>query len=192
MSAARLLSRLAAIALLLGLIAAGYGTLVVLPERLNAEADEALDATRDRMQRFQRIAASRPALEAQLAGLRNDLETARLFLEGATDALVAADLQRQISQAVERSGASVSSLRILPARTDNGIQEVPVRVQFKGPIESVQQALYIFGEASPVLTIDNVSIRSRVRTRRSGEAPQVDPDFVVRFDLTGYRQGAAP
>lgn len=192
MSAARLASRCAAVALLLGLFAAGYGLLVALPARLNAEADAAIAATYERMLDFERIAAARPVLEAQLAELRGDMETVRVFLEGETDALIAAELQRQVSQAVERSGAAVNSLRILPAKMENGIQQVPVRVQFRGPIESVQAALHTFGEASPVLTVDNMSIRARVRWRRSDEGPQVDPELVVRFDLTGYRQGAAP
>lgn len=183
-------SRATALGLLLAILGAAYWIAVILPAELLEKVDIEIERTVARLAHYEQTAALRPALQTQLSSLLQGEEAARLYLTGATDALAAADLQQRAGAVIERSGARVRSMRVMPPETEKGVRKIRVRVEVEGLIESVKRILHAIGTTTPFMTIENLHFNARLQ-RRAQSAPSVDTQLVVRFDLTGYRKQVA-
>jgi general secretion pathway protein M len=182
-----LLGRLAALAIL---VAVGWGAYVFAIDPLLARyrLQEQLIAERqDLERRYRRIGASRPALEAERDDVRERLSPVGLYLEAASDSLVAAELQNRAKAAVEASGGKLTSTQILAARDEGNFRRVGIRVQMSVTVEPLQNTLYALESGTPYLFIDNLDVRRRVqRRRRKTPQPEAESQLTVRFDLFGY------
>lgn len=179
------ISRLAAIGLLVAVVAA-VAVFAVLPT-LQAYDDTvvALARAKEQVIGFERVARSRTAYEARLVELTVRESGSQVYLQGGTDALVAARLQDQVSGVIERHGGSVRSIQILPGQDDEEFRRVAVRVQFTGTTESLFQAVYSLETARPFVFIDNLDIRNRRSRRRPGQQTE-NPALSVSLDLFGF------
>jgi general secretion pathway protein M len=184
-----LLGRLAALAILLAL---GWGAYVIALEPLYGRhrLQERIIAERqDLERRYMRIGAGRPALEAERDEVGRRLSPAGLYLEAASDSLVAAELQNRAKAAVEGSGGKLTSTQILAARDEGNFRRIGIRVQMTVTIEPLQNVLYTLESAKPYLFVDNLDVRRRVqrrRRRRNQTQPEAESRLTVRFDIYGY------
>jgi len=197
MSLSPLLSRALALAIL-GAFLWAAGALAVAPlvakYRLNQET---IARSGELLQRYRRLGRARPMLEAQLAEVRERLAPAGLYLAGASDALVAAELQNRVKAVVEEGGGKLNSTQILAARDEGSFRRVAIRVQMTVTVEPLQAVFYGLESAQPYLFVDNVDIRRRVTKRRrrqrrdqpAATAPEGESQLTVRFDLYGYTRG---
>lgn len=181
----RWVSRSAALALLAGVAAAVF-LLAVAPTleaygRTEADVREAVRL----LQRYQRVASTRPAVEAQLAELEVRQAESGVYLSGATDALAAAELQDRVKAIIQASGGALTSTQALPVKTEGTLRRVSVRVQFTGTIETLHQAVYDLETYKPYLMIDNIDVRNRQRRRRANQ-PEPEARLTIRLDLYGY------
>lgn len=149
------------------------------------ETDRALVRARDNLVRYDELARARPALLRQIEDLRAREKSDSAYLQGATDALAAAELQERVSGAITGSGGTLTSTQPLPVAEEGGFRRVAVRVQFSGTIAAVHAALHALESAKPFVLIDNLDLRSRT-VRRPGGGDDVDPVLLVRLDLMGY------
>lgn len=178
-------SRLAAMALLVGILATAY--LFVVPPLLAgyAEDRDAIAAARERLERYRRIAATRPALQAQIEALQQRGAARGFYLTGRTDALAAAELQNRVKNIIETNGGNLRSIQTVPGKADGGFQRVTIRVQLAAPMESLHRTVYALEAEQPFLFLDNIDIGNRRRGRRNSPSDD-DPTLTVRFDLFGY------
>lgn len=188
-----LVSRTLAVAILLALIAALWFAIgaPVLDRMLTYR--QAIEQAEERLPRLRRLAASVPALEAQLAQLRRDPRSKTRLLSGTNESLAAADLQRRVNQIALQHGAVVRSTQPLPAADEQGFRRISIRIAMESNTAALQNMFYTLESASTLLFVDNVQIRSRSgsRLRRSPAVDRVQEEtLVVRFDLSGYMGGS--
>jgi general secretion pathway protein M len=137
------------------------------------------------LERYQRIGQSLPALEAELARVKQQPGTQDGFFQGASDALVAAQLQGRLRIAVDAARGELKSTQVLPTVEEGKMRRIAVRGQMSSGLAAAQHVLYELESASPYLFIDNLNIRARASERRM-EGAEADPILDVRFDVCGY------
>lgn len=153
--------------------------------------DLALDDLVGRLERFERLAAARPALEQKLEAVRAK-GSRRFFLKANTASLAAAELQEQVRQAVERSGARLGSIQPAQAREEGGFRQVGVTVQLNANIGSLRRLLLSLDAAEPFLIVDGLTVRSQVPPSFR-PPPGFDPEMFVQLEVAGFAlKGAAP
>ncbi len=184
------LQRLSALALL-GLVLAAVYLFGVNPMiAAYREVDAGTRNTEALLVRFQNIAASREGLQAQLKELERRQASSGFYLTGATDTLAGAQMQEMVSALVEKNGAQLRSVQILPAQNDGGFPRVTVRVQFITTTASFAKILYNLEAGRTFLFVDNLDVRNQRRRRRKTDEPS-EPQLQVRFDLSGYQRPGA-
>jgi general secretion pathway protein M len=135
-----------------------------------------------------RIAAELPARRAQLAELRRRAAVSQGFLQGANDALVAAQIQNRIKALVEASHGELKSTQVLPVQEEGKYRRVAVRAQMTVDLAAAQRVLYGLETSSPLLFLDNLDLRAQTggrRQDRGNEASALD----LRFDVYGFVRG---
>ncbi len=180
-------SRALALFLLLALVAA---LLLLAWMPLRAQHDEYDAAIAERVKRLevlQRIAATRPALEAAIAGVKKQ-DTARYYLRNSSPALAAAELQEIAQGIIDANAMKSGSIQIAPHQDEVGRRKIMVRLQLRGTPEAMQKTLYALETRVPYLFIDGFSMRSTVNSRRWAPTPLVEPEVQVQFELSAYAQ----
>lgn len=181
----RLLGPAAALAILVVVSAALYVALIQPVIDDYRDTTDSVDRTSALLERYRRIGQSLPGLEAELARLKQQPGTQDGFFQGASDALVAAQLQGRLRAAVDAAQGELKSTQVLPAVEEGKMRRIAVRGQMSGNLAAAQQVLYELESASPYLFIDNLDMRARPPDRRA-QAPDLDPVLDVRFDIYGY------
>jgi general secretion pathway protein M len=180
-------SRGLALGLLLGLLALA-AWLVSIPLRAkHAEYDNAIADRIKRIEVLGRIASTRPALEAAIAGVKKQ-DTARYYLKNSSPALAAAELQEIAQGIIDANAMKSGSIQIAPHQDELGRRRIMVKLQLRGTPEAMQKTLYGLETRVPYLFIDNLSVRATVNSRRWAPTPMVEPEVQVAFDLSAYAQ----
>lgn len=181
----RLKSRFLALALLVVLVAGSYGV-IVQPVRDKFERyRDSIVQYEELIGRYRNIGGSLPALQAQLAELRGVDASKDVYLQGTSDALVAAELQNHVKSVVKASGGELRSTQILPVREENGFRRVAVRVQMTVDTNALRETFYALEASKPYIFIDNTDVRrKKIRKRRKQTEEKVTLN--VRFDVYGY------
>ncbi|MGF1641923.1 MAG: type II secretion system protein GspM [Rhodospirillales bacterium] len=175
--------------LLLGIVLVLPYALIVQPViEKRATSRETLADYRDQLERYRRIAANVPSLQAHLEEVRRDPKSSDAYLSGDNESLVAASLQNRIKTIIESSGGSLASTQILPSSIEQGFRVVTVRVRMTADIDAATRTLYALEADPPYLFIDNVDISSRQvrRTPGSGRPATEDVQLNISFDVYGY------
>jgi len=182
-------SRIAALAILI-VSAAIMVLLVAWPAwRLNKHYDEAIEDSADRLARYRRVAAARPAIEEAIAAVNQRDARKNYYQKCTTPALAAAELQSTIAAIVEANGARIFSSQTLPVKTDAktpaGPNEIGVTVQMTASIVPLHLILHAIETHQPYLFVGQLSVRgNQGRTYRP--VPGQQPEFVVQATVRGY------
>ncbi len=186
MTLPRWTSRLAALALLAGVLVLFYAVVVAPLASGYVETGRAIAQAREALGRYQRIARSREAFEQRLEELRVRQSASGVYLSGSTDALAGAELQELVNKTVEAGGGRQRSVQILPVKTDGEFRRVGVRVQMTATVAQLARVLYALEAGPPYLFVDNLDIRNRRARRRRNRPIEMDPTLLIRLDLSGY------
>jgi hypothetical protein len=190
-----LVSRVLALFLVIAPIGAVY-SLVVEPildaHRVYAES---IEGSRELIERFGRIGATREPLERQLADLQKRAKSTSGYLEAKSAPLAAAQLQNRVKRIVTRDGGSIRSLQTLPPQKERDLERLSIRIQMTAGIEQLQNIFHAFESGRTHLFVDYVNIRVQKthRTRRRRKQPIVDQRLLsVRLNLYGFarREGS--
>jgi len=176
-----------ALGLLLALIALVTLALALPAWRLHRHYDEAIEQSTDMLLRYRRVAALRPSIDEAIASVEKS-STQRFFWKGSTPALVAADIQGEVTRIVESSGARIFSSYMLPASEDgkaSGPTKTSISVQMTASIVPLQLILHSLESHEPYLFIDQISIRNN-QGRSYRPMPGIQPEFVVQLTARGY------
>jgi hypothetical protein len=162
-------------------------SVTILPVALaNLSLNGELDALQGRLLRLETIASQDEELGARYATLRQNQATRGYFLQGESEAVVAADLQRILKNITAAHGTQLMSTQILPAVKEDSLTRVSLRVRIRGPMEGLVESLYELESNSALLFLDNVSVRAAVSVRQRLRAQNPNLPFEAHFDLTAY------
>lgn len=180
-------SRLAAVALLLAGVTALCGAVAFPAWWLHQRYDLAIEDATDRRQRFQRVAALRPAIDAAI----NEVETKnarRYYLHAATPTLAAAELQRLVTQIVEGQNGRVVAAQVLPLKEEAkaGVAiKLSVSVQLTASAVPLQLILHALEISEPYFFLDQLTVRAS-QGRAYKPVPGVQPEFAVQLTVSAY------
>lgn len=176
----RLLAVMLLLAALCGLVALVYVPVI----KLHAHYDGHIERTLDRTERYLRIAATRPEIEAQLAKVRAHDGT-QYYLKHGSPSLAAAEIQLEMQTLIESLGLKLESTQIAPHRDENGRRKITVNFRMRGTLAQLQQLLYRQTVDLPYRFIDNLTLQSLAQ-RGYVPTPGVEPEVIATFDLYGY------
>lgn len=151
---------------------------------LNRHYDTALADNADRIERFSRIAGTRPAIAKQLEAIRGK-ETRRYFLRSGAAALSGAEATEAIRALVESSGARLITSQAPTSRDEGRYRLITVNVQLTANILALRKILGAIENNVPYLFVDNLVVRSQVPANFKPQ-PGVEPEMFVQFDVSGY------
>ncbi len=159
----------------------------ILPVTLaNRALNGEIETLHGRLQRLETIASQDEELRARYAKLRQNQATRGYFLQGDSEAVASADLQRILKNITTAHGTQLMSTQILPAIKEDSLTRVSLRVRIRGPVEGLVESLYELESNLALLFLDNISVRSAVSVRQRLRAANNNLPFEANFDLTAY------
>jgi general secretion pathway protein M len=151
-----------------------------------------IEQLRDQGARFQRMAARRAELEGALAVAVRDPAHSRHYLQATSPALAVAELQAHLSRLIAAAKGRLQSTQALTAGEGEGeeLRQVRLRVRLSADVEALRDLLYRLESATPLVVLDELSIRARpMRARRGSPAPQ--PQLEVQLEAVGFLPAGA-
>jgi general secretion pathway protein M len=182
---AALRGRIMALALLAILLA--MVQLIVVQPVVTAyrEADAEIERSQELLAGFRRLGAGRIQLQKHVEDLRERTVGQTAYLDAASEALAAADLQKLVTKLVESSGGRLLSTVTLPAREAAPFRQIAIQVRMDVDIAQAQKIFHGLDSADLLVFIENLHMRGApVRNMRQDEEAAIKLD--VRFDLYGY------
>ena len=161
--------------------------ITVLPAALaNRALNSEIETLHERLQRLEMIASQDEELRSRYATLRQNQATRGYFLQGNSEAVASADLQRILKDITAAHTTQLMSTQILPAVKEDSLTRVSLRVRIRGPIEGLVESLYELESSSALLFLDNVSVRTAVSVRQRLRPANHKQPFEAHFDLAAY------
>jgi general secretion pathway protein M len=174
--------------LILLLLAAALTSVTILPLWwINRHYSTSIDALQGRLEALQRVAAAGPALRAEYEQLQRLRSTDRHRLQGGSESLAAAELQRLLKRIAMTQKMEVYSIQNLPARKEHDFTRIALKVRMRGTLENIVGFFYTIETGEPFLFMDNISIRRLARQLRSASAAR--QMLETDFELVGYIPG---
>lgn len=141
--------------------------------------------------RFSATIAQRPAVEAQIARVREFEANNPAFLAEANFDAASAALITRLRRSVEANARDPQSCQLLsnqPVRTRDPERylRVTINVRMRCDIEDFAVVVHDLENGSPVLFLDNLTIDSRRFGRVPGRAQRVQDYTEQRFTVFGY------
>jgi general secretion pathway protein M len=158
-----------------------------LPAALaNRALNSEIETLHERLQRLEVIASQDEELRSRYATLRQNQATRGYFLQGNSEAVASADLQRILKDITAAHGTQLMSTQILPAVKEGSLTRVSLRVRIRGPVEGLVESLYELESSLALLFLDNVSVRTAVSVRQRLRPANNNQPFEAHFDLAAY------
>jgi hypothetical protein len=178
-------SRTAAIALLVLAVVLVLGAFIIPVYLLHRHYDFYLDKYSDELARYQRIAATRAALEGKLAAVKAR-EPRKGFLKSASPGLAASEVQDVVKSLIEANGGRLAVLQISPHKDDGRFRQASVNVQMSASVTALRKILYALEGAQPHLFVDSLTVRSNVGYVYR-PVPGPEPEILyVQMDVSGF------
>jgi general secretion pathway protein M len=173
-----------AIGLLLAAIVAVVAALAIPVWLRHRHYDVALEENLDKLERYRRIAATRPEVTRQLEAMRGK-DSRKFFLRSGAAAFSAAEAQEAVRAIVEANGGRLITMQAPSSRDEGRYRQVTVNVQLTANIFALRKIIAAIEGNTPFLFVDNMMIRSQVQANHK-PAPGAEPDMFVTLDVTGY------
>ncbi len=177
-------SRQLAVGLLVAFAVAVVALVAAPTFLLNRHYDRALAENLDKLERYRRIAGSRPEIVRRLDAMRAR-DPRKFFLRSGGAALSAAEAQESIRSLVESSGGHLITMGAPTSKDEGRYRQVTVNVQVTANIFALRKILGAIEANTPYLFVDNLMVRSQVPANFK-PAPGAEPDMFVQFDVSGY------
>ncbi len=177
-------SRQLAVALLVVAIVVVGAAIAIPVYLLNRHYSSALAENSDKLQRYRRIASTRPEVARQLEAMRGR-DPRKFFLRSGGVALSAAEAAEALRSLVEASGGRLITMGAPVSKDEGRYRQVTVNVQLTANIFALRKILHAVEANTPYLFIDNLLVRTQVPANFR-PAPGAEPDIFVQFDVSGY------
>jgi general secretion pathway protein M len=140
-------------------------------------ASERLAELEPRYARLAGIEASAPALDPALRERRALLER-HAYLSSQDVAKAGSDAQQRARDIFAKAGLEVSSTQVLPAKTVDGFDRIPVVLRLEGELPALQSALVVLPSSAPSLFVEVFNVQGTSLPR--GDAP---PRLTMQVNL---------
>lgn len=180
-------SRALALALLLLVISAAVAAVAVPTWLLHARYDGYLEDYTDRLKRYRRVAAMRPAIEEGMKAVESSAGR-QTYLKGASPAASAAELQGLVTRIVETNNGRIISSQALPAKAEGKAAEpakAAISILMNATIGSLRVILHALETNQPYLFVDQLTVRAG-QGRVYKPVPGVEPEFQVQLTVSGF------
>lgn len=157
---------------------------------LHQRYDQALEDRYSRLERYQRIAASRPEVARQLEAMRSH-DPRRFFVRSGAPALAAAEVQEVVRSVIESAGGRLITMQTLTAREEGRYREIAVSVQVTANVFALRQVLHALETHTPYLFIENLMVRTTVPGNFK-PAPGAEPEMYVSMEVHGFSLTGSP
>ena len=184
MAANRERNRQLALGILVAVIAAAIAVVAIPVWLRHRHYDAAIADLTDKMERYQRLAATRPEVARQLEAIRAK-DARRFYLKNAGPALAAAEVQEALRQVIESSGGRLVGIGTPAAKDDGRYRQITVNVQFTANMPALRRILHTVESGTPYVFVENLMIRSQVNANHK-PIPGQEPEMFVSFDAHGF------
>ena len=179
-------SRRLALGLLAGAALALVAAIAIPAWLAHRHYDTAIADMTDKLERYRRIATTRPDVARNLEAVRAK-ESRKFFLRGGNAALSAAEVQEVVRTVIESNSGRLITMQVPAAKDEGRYRQVSVNVQLTANIQALRKILHRIENGTPLLFVDNLMIRTQVpSTFKPG--PGAEPEMFVQFDVYGYSQ----
>lgn len=118
-----------------------------------------------KLQRYERILAKKDTLLADMDSIKQQYAQQDYFYKQATEALVLAQMQEFIKNAIAEAGGQLSSTQAITPEEGNTndneaeLKEISIKVSMIGTSTALRTVLYKIENAMPLMLIDQLEIR---------------------------------
>lgn len=151
---------------------------------LHRHYDDALAESSNRLERYNRIAATRPEVAKQLEAMRGK-DTRKFFLRSGAPALSAAEAQETLRSLVEGSAGRLITMQAPVSKEEGRYRQITVNMQLTANMQAARKILNAIETSVPYLFIDNLKVTSQVPGNFRPQ-PGAEPEVFVQLDVTGY------
>jgi general secretion pathway protein M len=177
-------SRRAAVGLLVAVVVLVVVVIALPVWLLHRHYDNALAESAGRLERYNRIAATRPEVAKQLEAMRGK-DTRKFFLRSGAPALSAAEAQEALRGLVEGSGGRLITVQAPVVKEEGRYRQITVNMQLTGNMQAVRKILNAIETNVPYLFIESVKVTSQVPGNFRPQ-PGAEPEVFVQLDVAGY------
>ena len=180
-------SRALAVSLLLLVISVVVAGIALPVWLLNKHYDSYLEDYTDRLQRYRRVVALRPAIEDAMKTVEARAGR-QYYLKSASPALSAAELQGLVTRIIETHQGKIAASRALPPNEDGKAAEpvkVAISVQMSASIVQLRLILHALETNQPYLFVDQLTVQAN-QGRGYKPVPGVEPEYMVSLTVFGY------
>lgn len=185
-------AKVVAIAILLIFLLAGNQFIAQPMLRAYQDNKAEISQLNELLQRYQALVDEKPKLTERLSAWESADATNTAYLDGASDALAAAELQELASEAIEIAGGeikSTQSLTVVEIEERPALRRTGVTFRFSTDIDGLAEALYDLETSEPLLFISALQVSAKGRRQKEGEEEKPQP-LDVRLDVYGYARQA--
>jgi general secretion pathway protein M len=179
-----------AVALLVALVVLAIAIIAVPFWLLHRHYDLAIADSLNKLDRYTRIASTRPIVAKELEAMRAT-DARRFYLRSGAAALSAAEAQEAVRSLVESSGGRLITMQAPVSRDEGHYRQMTANVQLTANIFALRKILHAIENNVPYLFVDNLTIRTQVPGNFK-PAPGGEPEMFVQFDVSGYSLTGAP
>jgi hypothetical protein len=148
----------------------------------HADQQDALERQAVLRDRMRGLAATVPALRRDLEAAGSAPGHAEAALEGAGDAVAAANLQQTLDELAKAAEVRIGSSETLPTEPAGAWQAITVRVTLTAPWPPLVRLLQSIAASPTTMVVDNMQLRPPPRDTKDRLRP-IDASFSV----TGWR-----
>ena len=178
-------SRILALALLVLAVLVALGLLLAPFLLLHRHYDGAIEATQERLERYQHIAAQMPELRKALEAVRGK-DGRRFFLHNTAPNLAGAELQDLVRAAIERNAGRITTIQGAQPRDDGRFRQIGINVQLFATTANLQKILFGLETQTPYILIDSITVRPLNAFRGFKPAAGVDPELSVTLEVSAF------
>ncbi len=176
--------RRAALGLLAAAVVLAVAVIALPVWLLHRHYDAALAESANRLERYNRVAATRPEVARQLEAMRGK-ETRKFFLRSGAAALSAAEAQETLRALVEGSGGRLITMQAPVSKEEGRYRQITVNMQLTANMQAARKILNTIETSVPYLFIENLKVTSQVPGNFRPQ-PGAEPEVFVQLDVTGY------
>jgi len=153
-----------------------------------SEREMVLEDRRMLAPRLRAAAEGLPALRARVAELRTAANSSQITLDGASDAIVSANLQSRIGELAASAGATIASTEALAAENQGAYRRIGLRIAVSGAYGAVVNLLAAIEKGTPPLVLGNLQIHGTVQPSGPPSGARLD----AGFEVYGFRRTDVP
>ena len=147
----------------------------------NSARQENIQVQQQRLYRLQHMADEGLSLRPRLEQMKREKINNGHYLQGNTETIAAAELQRLVKTITSRYHVNVASTQILPTTGESDFIRIALKVRVRGSMQGLVESFYDIESDRTFLFLDKLSLRdaSRRRVQSVTAAKPIDAEFEI-------------